>query len=307
MLRLVYHFNLKSFFEVCKNMNGELDLGFLFWLFLILFIFLWPQYRIKALQNARMELMRRCEKKIGCRIITLIHRQERIGLFGIPFYKYIDIEDSEQVLRAIRMTPPDMPVALIIHTPGGLVLAATQIALALKEHKAKTIAIIPHYAMSGGTLIALAADEIWMDQNAVLGPVDPQIADQRLGILPAASILKIVNEKGREKVREEYLILADISEKAIRQMEQLVYNLTVEKFGEEKARELARTMVEGRWTHDYPMTVDEIKKLGIDVKTEIPEEVYKLMELYPQPTAMRPSVEFVPLPYVPERQRRAKP
>ncbi|MEM1583234.1 MAG: ATP-dependent Clp protease proteolytic subunit [Nitrososphaerota archaeon] len=288
-------------------MNGELDLGFLFWLFLILFIFLWPQYRIKALQNARMELMRRCEKKIGCRIITLIHRQERIGLFGIPFYKYIDIEDSEQVLRAIRMTPPDMPVALIIHTPGGLVLAATQIALALKEHKAKTIAIIPHYAMSGGTLIALAADEIWMDQNAVLGPVDPQIADQRLGILPAASILKIVNEKGREKVREEYLILADISEKAIRQMEQLVYNLTVEKFGEEKARELARTMVEGRWTHDYPMTVDEIKKLGIDVKTEIPEEVYKLMELYPQPTAMRPSVEFVPLPYVPERQRRAKP
>ncbi|MEM4537010.1 MAG: ATP-dependent Clp protease proteolytic subunit [Nitrososphaerota archaeon] len=288
-------------------MNGELDLGFLFWLFLILFIFIWPQYRIKALQNARMELMRRCEKKIGCRIITLIHRQERIGLFGIPFYKYIDIEDSEQVLRAIRMTPPDMPVALIIHTPGGLVLAATQIALALKEHKAKTIAIIPHYAMSGGTLIALAADEIWMDQNAVLGPVDPQIADQRLGILPAASILKIINEKGREKVREEYLILADISEKAIRQMEQLVYNLTVEKFGEEKARELARTMVEGRWTHDYPMTVDEIKKLGIDVKTEIPEEVYKLMELYPQPTAMRPSVEFVPLPYVPERQRRAKP
>lgn len=202
------------------------------------------------------------------------------------------------------MTPPDMPIAIIIHTPGGLVLAATQIALALREHKAKTIAIIPHYAMSGGTLIALAADEIWMDQNAVLGPIDPQIADQKMGILPAASILKVVNEKGREKVREEYLILADMSEKAIRQMEQLVYDLARDRFGEEKARELARTMVEGRWTHDYPINVHEIRKLGIDVKTEIPEEVYKLMELYPQPTGMRPSVEFVPIPYVPQRQRR---
>jgi len=63
-------------------MNGGLDIGVISWLFLILFIFLWPQYKIKALQNARLELMRRCEKKIGCRVITLIHRQERIGLFG---------------------------------------------------------------------------------------------------------------------------------------------------------------------------------------------------------------------------------
>lgn len=287
-------------------MNGGLDIGVIFWLFLILFIFLWPQYRIRALQNARLELMRRCEKKIGCRVITLIHRQERVGLFGIPFYKYIDIEDSEQILRAIRMTPPDMPIAIIIHTPGGLVLAATQIAIALKEHKGRTIAIIPHYAMSGGTLIALAADEIWMDQNAVLGPVDPQIADQRLGVLPAASIIKLVNEKGREKVREEYLILADIAEKALRQMEQTLYNLIVEKMGEEKARELARIMVEGRWTHDYPITVEEIRKLGIDVKTEIPEEIYKLMELYPQPTGLRPSVEFIPMPYAPQRPRRTQ-
>ena len=34
---------------------------------------------------------------------------------------------------------------------------------------------VPHYAMSGGTLIAMAAQEIIMDRNAVLGPVDPQI------------------------------------------------------------------------------------------------------------------------------------
>ncbi|RLG03519.1 MAG: hypothetical protein DRN54_02730 [Thaumarchaeota archaeon] len=287
-------------------MDAGFDFGFLFWLFLLLMIFLWPQYRLRALQGARLGLIRKLEKRLGCRVVTLIHRQERIGLFGIPFYKYIDIEDSERILRAIRMTPQDMPIAIVIHTPGGLVLAAAQIALALKEHKAKTIAIIPHYAMSGGTLIALAADELWMDQNAVLGPVDPQLSDPRRGAIPAASLLKVVSEKGRERIREDYLILADIAEKAVKQMENLVYSLTKDKLGEEKAREIAKVMVEGRWTHDYPITVEEAKKLGIPVKTEIPSEVYQLMELYPQPAAIRPSVEFVPTPYAPPRTRRTQ-
>jgi len=40
---------------------------------------------------------------------------------------------------------------------------------------------VPHYAMSGGTLIALTADEIVMDPNAVLGPVDPQIGNMPAG------------------------------------------------------------------------------------------------------------------------------
>ncbi|RLG03147.1 MAG: hypothetical protein DRN61_05310 [Thaumarchaeota archaeon] len=287
-------------------MDAGFDFGFLFWLFLLLMIFLWPQYRLRALQGARLGLIRKLEKRLGCRVVTLIHRQERIGLFGIPFYKYIDIEDSERILRAIRMTPQDMPIAIVIHTPGGLVLAAAQIALALKEHKAKTIAIIPHYAMSGGTLIALAADELWMDQNAVLGPVDPQLSDPRHGAIPAASLLKVVSEKGRERIREDYLILADIAEKAVKQLEDLVYSLTKDRLGEEKAREIAKVMVEGRWTHDYPITVEEAKKLGIQVKTEIPNEIYQLMELYPQPAAIRPSVEFVPTPYAPPRTRRTQ-
>ncbi|MEM0329014.1 MAG: hypothetical protein QXW02_01340, partial [Nitrososphaerota archaeon] len=164
---------------------------------------------------------------------------------------------------------------------------------------------IPHYAMSGGTLIALAADEIWMDENAVLGPVDPQISDPRHGAIPASSILRVVNEKGKDKVREEYLLLADIAEKAMRQMEELVYKLLKDKMGD-RARELAKIMVEGRWTHDYPITVEEARSLGIPVKTEIPAEVYQLMELYPQPAALRPSVEYVPAPYAPPRSRRGE-
>ncbi len=266
--------------------------GSLIWWLLIFYLVLGPQLQHRSLQAARQKLLKKLGERRGSKVITLIHRQESIGLFGIPFYRFIDVDDSEQVLRAIRSTPEDKPIDLIVHTPGGLVLAASQIARAVKEHPAKTTVIVPHYAMSGGTLIALAADEILMDPNAVLGPVDPQIRE-----FPAPSILKAVEQKGADKVKDETLIMADLANKAISQIQNLVFELLRDKYGEEKAEELARALTEGRWTHDFPITCDVASQLGLRVSTSVPEEVYALMELYPQPiTKRQPSVEFSPTP-----------
>ena len=259
------------------------------WWLLLFWLLVGPQLQYRRLTLMRQAIMKKLGEKRGSNVITLIHRQESIGLFGIPFYKFISIEDSEQVLRAIRMTPKDQPIDLIIHTPGGLVLAATQIAKALKNHPAKTTVIVTHYAMSGGTLIALAADEIIMDPNAVLGPVDPQLMNY-----PAPSIINAVKKKDPKDVDDQTLILADIAEKAINQVRQFVYELLKDKMGDDKAREVAKILTEGRWTHDYPITVEVARELGLKVSTDVPPEVYELMELYPQPIMQRPSVEFVP-------------
>ncbi len=263
----------------------------LFWLFLI-FIAFWPSYQRHLLEGARLRLLRQMEHRRKSRAIALIHRQETMSFLGFPLFRYIDINDSEEVLRAIRLTPDEMPIDLIVHTPGGLVLATEQIARALKRHPAKVTVFIPHYAMSGGTLLALAADEIVMDENAVLGPVDPQ-----LGEYPAASLLRAVELKGRDKVEDKTLILADNAEKAIRQVRSFVKELLVGKLPEEKAEEVAKALTEGRWTHDYPITVEGIRELGLPVSTEVPREIYQLMELYPQATQRRPSVQYIPLPY----------
>ncbi|VBB09009.1 peptidase s49 serine-peptidase prokaryotes [Lucifera butyrica] len=190
-----------------------------------------------------------------------------------------------------------MPIDLILHTPGGLVLASEQIARAIMEHKAKVTVFVPHYAMSGGTMIALAADEIVMDQNAVLGPVDPQ-----LGKYPAASILTVLKKKSIDRVDDETLIFADMAEKALRQVEDFVAELLKDKMLEEEARSLARTFTEGRWTHDYPITCEKLKELGLKVSNDLLREVYVLMELYPQPAQRRPSVQYIPLPY--DREKR---
>nr|WP_243664457.1 ATP-dependent Clp protease proteolytic subunit [Rhodothermus marinus] len=162
----------------------------LFFLFLIL-MSLTPALRQQILEARRAQIMRRLEQKRGSRVISLIHRQETVSLLGIGIHRYISIEDAEEVLRAIRLTDPACPIDMIVHTPGGLVLAAEQIAWALAQHPARVTVFVPHYAMSGGTLLALAADEIVMDPFAVLGPVDPQI-----GQYAAASILAAVRRKG---------------------------------------------------------------------------------------------------------------
>jgi ClpP class serine protease len=269
-----------------------MDMLNLLWLFIILSSFS-PVVQQRWLEAQRMRLLRKIEKQRGSRTIALIHRQEQVRFLGIPVARYIDIEDSEQILRAIRLTPDDTPIDLILHTPGGLVLAAEQIARALIRHQGPVRVLIPHFAMSGGTLLALAADEIVMEPNAVLGPVDPQ-----LGEWPAASIVKVAETKPISRVHDETLILADVGRKAITQVRSQVKEILVANgAAADKADELAGTLSTGRWTHDYPISFTEARSLGLPVRDELPDEVYELMSLYREPTQRRPSVEFVPTPY----------
>jgi ClpP class serine protease len=248
------------------------------------------QQRILTLRRA--QALRALEKREKCRMITLIHRREGFAFLGIPFGGFIDIEDSEAVIRAIEMTGKDLPIGLVLHTPGGLVLAAEQIAGALAAHPARVTVYIPHYAMSGGTMIALAADQIVMAASAVLGPVDPQV-----GEYPVASILTAVAKKDPNEVDDKTLILADIGRKAQEQVEAFVGKLLTRLLPTEKARETARALSEGRWTHDFPIDPEYARALGLPVSTDLPDEVRLLMRLYPQPRGRRPSVEYIPIPY----------
>lgn len=267
------------------------------WIWLIFILFtLVPVIRQRQLEMERIRIMRQLEKKRGSRFISMIHRQEALAFFGLPLSRYINIEDSEQVLRAIRMTPDDMPLDLLLHTPGGLVLASEQIARALRRHPAKVTVFVPHYAMSGGTLVALAADEIVMDENAVLGPLDPQV-----GNFPAVSVLKAVDMKPRERVDDETLILADIAAKAMSQVKATVLEVLKGRLDDEKAELIADYLTDGHWTHDYPITCEELTRLGLPVCGALPEEIYTLMDYYPQPSGRRPSIQYVPLPYRKEK------
>jgi ClpP class serine protease len=279
-------------------MAAAMGIGDLFWVFFII-VTLQPVLRQKLLETARKRLLTTIEAKRNSRVIALIHRQETMSLIGFPILRYIDIDDSEEILRAIHMTDPDVPIDLILHTPGGLVLAATQIAGAIADRKGKVTVFVPHYAMSGGTLLALAADEIVMSPHAVLGPVDPQ-----LGQVPAASLLKVMEQKPISEIDDQTVILADQATKAITQVRESVQQLLVRHMPADKAADLAALLSTGKWTHDYAITFKEAKELGLPVSSEMPEDVLKLLQLYPQPMRRHPTVEYVPQPY---RSHREKP
>ena len=135
-----------------------------------------------------------------------------------------------------------------------------------------------------------------MCEHAVLGPVDPQI-DQ----FPAASLLRAVAKKPVEHLDDKTLVLADQAEMAIVEVRNSIRELLLDKFSSDKAEELATILTEGRWTHDFPITFEVAKALGLPVSSGMPKEVIELMGYFPQPTRATQAVEYLPIP------RRSKP
>jgi ClpP class serine protease len=273
----------------------SLDFSSLLWILFIVMA-LQPLLMGRWYTVRRAQAIRAIEKAHATRVITMIHRQEKRSLFGFSVARHIDLEDAQTIIAAIKETPSDVPIDLVLHTPGGLVLAAMQIARAVEAHKAKVTVYVPVYAMSGGTLIALAADEIVLGEFSVLGPIDPQIAG-----LPAASIVKARDSKPISEVFDLTLVLADVSEKALAQVKRGAVELLTPRMEQAAAEALAAKLAGGHWTHDYALTASEAAELGLPVKVAMPNEVMELMKLYPQPI-QQSGVEYLPIDI--PRQRR---
>ena len=264
------------------------DFSTLLWI-LIAVMALQPLLMGRWFSVRRMQAIRAIEKANGSRVITMIHRQEKRSLFGFNVSRHIDLEDAQTIIAAIKETPPERPIDIVLHTPGGLVLAAMQIARAVEAHPAQVTVYVPVYAMSGGTLIALAADEVVLGEFSMLGPIDPQIAG-----LPAASIVRARDSKPIEHVFDLTLVLADVSEKALAQVKRGAVELLTPRLDQAAAEKLAEKLAGGHWTHDYALTAQEATELGLPVKVGMPTAVLELMKLYPQPV-QRSGVEFLPI------------
>ncbi len=146
--------------------------------------------------------------------------------------------------------------------------------------------------MSGGTLIALAADEIVMCEHSVLGPIDPQLGDS-----PAASLISVIEKKPVAKIEDRTLVMADVGRKAIAQVKQAASELLTRRLPVEQASALAEKLTSGIWTHDYPIWASTAKSLGLSISTDMPDDVFQLMKLYPQPVRMQSGggVEYLPV------------
>lgn len=229
----------------------------------------------------RQKIVAALEKARRSKVITLIHRREPWG----DDRDYMTVEDSEYVLTQIVQTPPDRAIDVLIHTPGGLALAAEMIAMALKAHPGRVTVMVPFYAMSGGTLIALAADEILMEAHSVLGPLDPQIAG-----MPAGSLVALLKRKPIQSVQDYTVIQADIALLALQRMRNFVQWLLRGRMPEKRLVGVAEFLTGGYITHDTPITFEVAKTLGLPVAQGLPREVYDFFDTCEFGNCRRPAL-----------------
>ena len=89
----------------------------------------------------------------------------------------MDINDSD--INGFMCVVHDLDISngldLILHTPGGSPTASESIVKYLRKMFKNDIrVIVPHMAMSAGTMIACSSKEIVMGTHSSLGPIDPQ-------------------------------------------------------------------------------------------------------------------------------------
>ncbi|MCE9521749.1 MAG: ATP-dependent Clp protease proteolytic subunit, partial [Alphaproteobacteria bacterium] len=224
-----------------------------------------PQGPSLGVPASTRDIVARLEAKRGSRVIAIIHRENMERGF-------LDVADLEDTLTAIRQTPKDKPLDIIIHSPGGHIRVGQQIARAIKAHPAKTTVFVPYFALGSTTFMAFAADEIVMSAHAALSPVDPFA-----GAGPASSVLKGIKSKPIAKVADETVICADIAQKLLNEAKRVTCELMESKHDHDGVCRMADELVSGKFSRDRAITATSATMLGLNVSVDMPSEVFDLI------------------------------
>ena len=219
----------------------------------------------------RAQLIHELEQERGTRVLQLIHRKEPWSADDEE--PEIVLEDSETILQQIRETPRDKPIDFIVHTEGGLAFAADLIAMALRYHPGKVTVMVPFYALSDGTLIALAADEIMMEKTSILAPVEPLIDD-----MPANWIMAIMKRKPIETISDRTILFAEAARMETENQKELVKWLLIDKMSEQQATQVADFLAGGYMASSTPITLDVARAINLNVVEGVPGRVMQLFE-----------------------------
>ena len=217
------------------------------------------------------------EKAHDAKVFYFIHRKRSLGIFGISLYEYLEVYDAHRFLRDLKSVPEDKNLVIIIHSPGGELLAAMQIAKVLKEWKGKVSVVVPYYAMSAGTLIALSADAIYADRNVTFGAIDPQIPVGGNRYVSAADLYRVC--RGNSTISVQDRILCEMGRKAMKQVESFLKRVVLKDKDEKVAEAVINTLLYTERSHDFPFFAENLKEMGLNVVFEIPQELRELSDL----------------------------
>lgn len=209
-----------------------------------------------------------------------------------------------QIEDEVKEPRESVEIDVWLESPGGDAHAAYKLALMLRAAAGKIRVVVPDYAKSAATLLALAGDEIYMAPGTELGPLDGQMLDEGsvLGYISALNIAKAADDVARDAVelairggaklitatglkREQTLeamlrFVATFSEPLVRQLDpRLVHDakqtlrvtklyaerLLAQTLPRSKAADVASSLVENYPSHGFVIAYDEAVNLGLPV------------------------------------------
>lgn len=200
---------------------------------------------------------------------------QKFSVMDIVTPKTDAFDKPQKINNMIKNVPSSIPIKLVINTSGGNLFACHKILDKLTQHASGYIAYIRNESMSAGTIIALGAKEIVMNDDSYLGKIDPQISN-------GANIYSAINYYDLDEFNEGKCLDANTigsyrsSLYAINYLKHLLVNIIPNKDILEK---INNEMIYSKLPHLKKFNYNECLDIGLPVrKPETEEENYLLNE-----------------------------
>lgn len=226
---------------------------------LFIFVFAWDGYIKPVFGKMYLKyVMMKVKRITGRNAIVIKHTAS--GLFAQSMIDSNTLNDLESAIRSFKGKPYD----LILHTPGGYVFYAQLLSKAILGYEKDVRALVPFYAMSGGTMLALSCNEIVMGNFACLGPVDPQLG----GLFSSGSARswkEVLRKKGR-KASDSTIQFAYVGEQYTKTVRNDIRVLLSQKIKDPAKLEVALDILtDGQLEHAYQLDISRLSDIGVNV------------------------------------------
>jgi len=206
-----------------------------------------------------------------------------------PFSHQISEEDIPPLTACLRQHERVERLDLVLHTTGGSIPVAHWLCHLLHTYGKYVSVLVPSKARSAGTLLCLGAHEIVMGPFAQLGPVDPQMGQRTSSASGNPSMIAAEDIRafphmaktwfGIEESQQNIHLLQQLcehifpttltalfrAEEQVKATTEQHLRLHLPKASPEQRNAIAEYFLHGCYSHDYIITRDDAKEIGLGV------------------------------------------
>tara|TARA_Y100000385_G_C13060554_1_gene624192 strand:+ start:1007 stop:1765 length:759 start_codon:yes stop_codon:yes gene_type:complete len=183
----------------------------------------------------------------------------------------IDIDDDNQFINWYSTINVDEKLEIIINARGGSIFSSDVILNILLLHDGEINIYIPYFSYSAGSMLALCANNLYLNNYSLMSPVDPQI-DYDKNQQPVKSYLKYARVKGLSRMSfsdvMKYYECKSLYDDNIRNMKRMLRD----KYSKNKMENIIKHFGRGIYPHDKQFNIDELENMGLIINSPVPKK-----------------------------------